>query len=274
VFATLNNWQRGDYAPYVLRSPDRGRSWTNITGNLPDRHDAWTIVQDHVNGDLLFVGTEFALFASVDGGTSWVALGGGMPPAQVRDLAVQKRETDLVLATFGRGFFVLDDYSALREITPATLSEAARLFPLRDAYLFNPLGFAPAGSAGLGPLSGLWAAPNPPFGALLTYHLREALPEDAELILTITDDTGVQIRRIDLDRSPGLRRIAWDLREDAPAGETAGRGGTGRGGAARGGPPQGPLVRPGRYRATLGRREGERITPLGPSQAFQVVAVQ
>ena len=111
VFATLNNWQRGDYKPYVVKSTDRGKTWTNITANLPDKHDTWAIAQDHVNGDLLFVGTEFALFASVDGGKQWVAMKGGMPPAQVRDLAIQRRENDLVLATFGRGFYVLDDYS-------------------------------------------------------------------------------------------------------------------------------------------------------------------
>jgi photosystem II stability/assembly factor-like uncharacterized protein len=278
VFATLNNWQRGDYAPYVVRSGDRGRTWTNITGNLPGKHDTWAIVQDHLNGDLLFVGTEFALFASVDGGTSWAALNGGMPPAQVRDLAVQKRENDLVLATFGRGFYVLDDYSALRGMSPQALSEAARLFPLRDAYLFNPLGVAPAGSAGLGPLAGLWTAPNPPFGAVLTYHVKDALPDGAQLVLTIADDTGRQIRRIELDKGAGLRRVAWDLRGEAPpAGAGRGRGGEGgrgQAGGGRGGPPQGPLVTPGTYRATLGRQEGERVTELGPPQTFRVVAIQ
>jgi photosystem II stability/assembly factor-like uncharacterized protein len=278
VFATLNNWQRGDYAPYVVRSGDRGRTWRNITGNLPEKHDAWAIVQDHLNGDLLFVGTEFALFASVDGGTSWVALKGGMPPAQVRDLAVQKRENDLVLATFGRGFYVLDDYSALREMSPQALSEAARLFPLRDAYLFNPLGVAPAGSAGLGPLAGLWTAPNPPFGAVLTYHVKEALPDGAQLVLTIADATGKQVRRLELDKGAGLRRVAWDLRGEAPPAETGrgrgGAGGRGQAGGGRGGPPQGPLVTPGIYRATLGRQEGERVTQLGPPQTFRVVAIQ
>jgi hypothetical protein len=281
VFATLNNWQRGDYKPYVVKSTDRGKTWTNITADLPDKHDAWAIVQDHVNGNLLFVGTEFELFTSVDGGKRWVQLKGGMPPAQVRDIAVQKRENDLVLATFGRGFYVLDDYSALREISPATLAENVRLFPLRDAYSFNLLGLAPAGSAGLSPLSGLWRAENPPFGAVFTYHVRQELPADAKLVLTISNDAGRPVRRIDLEKAPGLRRAAWNLRADPPAATVAegnapagrgGEGGRGGFGAGRGGN-QGPLVEPGRYRATLGSMVGDLVTPIGAPQVFNVVAI-
>jgi photosystem II stability/assembly factor-like uncharacterized protein len=277
VFATLNNWQRGDYKPYVVKSTDRGKTWTNITGNLPAKHDTWSIIQDHINGNLLFVGTEFGLFVSFDGGQKWTMLRGGMPLTQVRDMTVQKRENDLVLGTFGRGFYILDDYSALREISPAALNEEARLFPLRDAYLFNLLDQAPAGSAGLGLLSGLWSAPNPPFGAVFTYHVGQALPSGQELVLTITDDNGRMIRRLVVNGTPGLRRTAWNLRAEPPAptdqGQGAGRGGRGGGGGGggRGGQPQqGPLVEPGRYRATLGRMSGEVVTPIGAPQGFQV----
>ena len=103
IFASFNNWQRGDYKPYIVKSVDRGRTWTNIT-------------QDFVAPNLLFAGTEFGLYFTVDGGKKWVQLKGGMPPAQVRDLQLQKRESDVVIATFGRGFWILDDYSALREV--------------------------------------------------------------------------------------------------------------------------------------------------------------
>ena len=276
VFVTLNNWQRGDYKPYIVKSADRGRTWTNITGNLPEKHDVWSIIQDHVNGNLLFAGTEFGLFASFDGGRQWVQLKGGLPVIQVRDMTVQKRENDLVLATFGRGFYVLDDYSALRDMTPAALEADAKLFPLRDAYLYTPTGLMPAGSAGIGRLAGNYTVDNPPFGAVFTYSLKQDLPADAKLVLTITDDSGRQFRRMDLDRTAGLRRIAWNLRGDPPAAAPAtGRGGRGGAGAAGAAGPagaggfggrgvqQGPLATPGRYRATLGRLVGETVTPIG-----------
>jgi photosystem II stability/assembly factor-like uncharacterized protein len=278
VFVTLNNWQRGDYKPYVVKSADRGRTWTKITANLPDKHDTWTIAQDHVNRNLLFVGTEFSLFVSLDGGRQWMPLNGGMPRIQIRDMTIHRRENDLVLATFGRGFYILDDYSALRDITPQALAEEARLFPLRDAYLYNPLGLAPAGSAGLSPLSGLWAAPNPPFGAVFTYNVKEAPAGDAALVLTIADDSGRQVRRMDLEKAAGLRRIAWNLRGDPPAVNQAGTGRGGNGGGqagfgGRGGAPQGALVTAGTYRATLGRKSGDTVTPVGPAQTFRVVQV-
>ncbi len=282
VFVALNNWQRGDYKPYVVKSSDRGRTWTNITGNLPDRHDVYAVIQDHVNGDLLFAGTEFGVFFTVDGGRNWVQLKGGMPSIQVRDMAVQRRETDLVLATFGRGFYILDDYSALRELTPQALAEEARLFPLRDAYVYSPTGVAPDGSAAIGPMGGNWIAPNPPFGAVFTLHLKQELPADAKLVLTIADETGKQVRRIELDKTAGLKRVAWPLRADAPAPAAGaagaaqgqrGAGGAAQAGGGRGGRGGAPLVPAGRYTATLGRLVGDKVTAIGSSQSFRVVTI-
>ena len=276
VFATFNNWQRGDYKPYILKSPDRGKTWTNVTGNLPDRHDVWSVIQDHLNGNLLFAGTEFGLFVSVDGGTRWVKMRGGMPVIQVRDMTVQKRENDLVLGTFGRGFYVLDDYSALREITPEALAEEVRLFPLRDAYLYNPVGLAPAGTAGIGSLSGNTTVQNPPPGAVFTYNVAQALPADAELVLTITDDGGRQVRRMEIDKSPGLRRVAWNLRGDPPPQAATPQGGRGAAGGGQGGfggrgGNLGALAAAGRYTATLGKKVGETVTPIGTPQVFRVI---
>ena len=119
MFATLNNYQRGDFKPYVMKSTDRGRTWTSIAGDLPQRSGAWAIVQDHVNGNLLFAGMEFGVWFTVDGGAHWVQLKGGMPTTQARDLAIQTRENDLVVGTFGRGAFILDDYRALRDADAA-----------------------------------------------------------------------------------------------------------------------------------------------------------
>ena len=235
----------------------------------------WTIVQDHVNGNLLFAGTEFGLFVSVDGGSHWAQMKGGMPVIQVRDLTIQKRETDLVMATFGRGFYILDDYSALRDITPQALTEEARLYPLRDAYLFNMVGSAPAGTAGIGSLSGNWTTPNPPFGAVFTYSVKETLPADAKLVVTITDDTGKQIRRMEVDKTAGLRRAAWNLRADPAAAAAGGRGAGGQAFAGFGGRGNaGALVDAGRYTATLGKQVGDKVTPVGQPQTFQVVPLQ
>jgi hypothetical protein len=275
VFVALNNWQRGDYKPYLVKSTDRGRTFTNISGNLPDRHDVWSIIQDHVAGNLLFAGTEFGVFVSLDGGGKWLPLKGGMPPAQARDMAVQKRDTDLVVATFGRGFYVLDDYSPLRALAmPETspMTGAASLYPLRDAYLFSQTGLAPAGTAGNGPMSGNWAAPNPPFGAVLTYSVNEAFATDERLVVTIADDTGRQIRRFDLDKTPGLRRVTWNLRGDPPAAGSAPAAGQGAGGGR--GFQQPPLVAAGRYRATLNRQSGDKLAPIGQPVTFNVVPLE
>jgi hypothetical protein len=316
----------GDYKPYIVKSTDRGRTWTNITGNLGGKNNVWTIAQDHVNGDLLFAGTEFGLYVTVDGGRNWTQLKGGMPTTQVRDLTLHKRESDVVMGTFGRGFFVLDDYSAFREITPQSLNEEARLYPLRHAYNFQPGGVAPAGAAGVLAISGNFSTPNPPVCAWMTYHVKTALPADTKLVLSITDNTGKLIRRCELDKTAGLRRFAWNLVNDpvppdslaiarmvAQAGAaltpemraqadsamrnpnrprtvtacTGGFGGGGFGGGGGGGGGgfnpaqfgaflrggQGTRVPNGLYKASIGKMVGDKVTPIGPTQTFSVMAL-
>jgi photosystem II stability/assembly factor-like uncharacterized protein len=273
VFVALNNWQRGDYKPYLVRSTDRGRTFTNIAGNLPDRHDVWAVIQDHVQANLLFAGTEFGVFTSIDGGQRWVQLRGGMPVAQARDMTVQKRENDLVVATFGRGFYVLDDFTPLRELAAesSALAEDAHLYALRDAYSFSQTGLSPAGTAGIGPMSGNWTAPNPPYGAVFTYSVSAAVPDGETLVLNITDEGGKQIRRLELVKTPGLRRIAWNLRGEtpaAPATNAPAQVGGGRG------QPAAPVAPPGRYRATLARVAGGKVTPIGQPQSFSVLPME
>jgi photosystem II stability/assembly factor-like uncharacterized protein len=287
VFAAFNNYQRGDYKPYLYKSSDRGRTWTSIAGDLPQRSGAWAVAQDFLNSELLFAGMEFGVWFTVDGGAHWTQLRGGIPTTQARDLQIQRRENDLVVGTFGRGAFVLDDYSALRSVTPQALTEEARLFPLRDAYSYNELThFAAAW--------GNDSTPNPPYGAVFTYHVGQAPATDAKFVLTVADDSGKQIRRLDLEKTTGVHRIAWNLRGDPPAqqGGRGGRGGSVRPGTdertsessneeavqdeppvftGRGGAPQGPPAAPGRYRATLGRQVGDAVTPIGEPVTFQVV---
>ena len=273
VFVTLNNWQTGDYKPYIVKSTDRGRTFTNITGNLPAKNDLWSVIQDHVNPNLLFVGAEFGVFFTVDGGQQWTQLKGGLPTTQVRDMQVQKRENDLVLGTFGRSFYILDDYSPLREITSKSLAEEARLYPVKNPWLIQLGGIAQDGSAGLATMGGNFASPNAPVGANLTYSVGQAIPDGTNLVLTITDALGNQVRRMEVDKSLGLRRVLWNMRTDPPAG---GRGAQGRGAGpgGRGGGPGGSIVPSGTYHAQLGKQVGEAVTPIGPMQTFRVLDVE
>ena len=259
VFATFNNWQRGDFRPHVIRSEDRGRTWTSITTNLPERSGAWSIVQDHVDPDLLFVGLEFGVYFTVDGGKQWTQLRGGIPAMQARDLHIQQRETDLVVGTFGRGTFILDDYTALREVSTQVLAEKAWLFSLRPAYLYNERGYVTAAW-------GNETNPNPPFGALLTYYVGQPLDDDAQLVLTVTAESGEHIRRLELDAAPGMHRVAWDLRHEPPPPPPEG--------TRRRGPRRGPLVDTGRYVAALGSLKGDAVMDLALSQTFVVVPLR
>jgi photosystem II stability/assembly factor-like uncharacterized protein len=259
VFATFNDWNRGNFKPYVMKSSDRGRTWTSVTGDLPERSGAWTVLQDPVNPNLLFAGLEFGMYVTLDGGTHWVQMKSGLPTTEVRDINFQQRDGDLVAGSFGRGVFILDDYTALREMAPQTLGEEAHLFPLRDAYQFNELNQV---EASWGDMS----APNPPNGALFTYSLGAAAA-GGQYAINITDSTGKQVRRIALDdkAGPGVHRIAWDLRGELPAGTpTGGGGGFGRGNFA-------PPVAQARYVAHIGKLTGEQFTPIGAPVSFLVL---
>ncbi len=232
----------------MLRSDDRGRTWTSIAGDLPARTLVWAVVQDHVKRDLLFAGTEFGVYATVDGGKHWHKLGGGVPTISFRDIEIQEREDDLVGASFGRSFFVLDDYSPLRLIDETSLAAPALLFPAKKALSYIPL--RPIDSPAKNSLGEtFYLAPNPPFGAVFTYYLKDALKTSAEarreeekkllkdgkpvtfpgwdalrkeeqeqkpeIVLTVADETGQVVRRITAPAGKGLHRVAWDLRYPA-----------------------------------------------------------
>jgi len=299
VFAAVDSHKTGDYRPYLLRSDDRGKTWANIAGDIPDRTIVWSMAQDHVKKDLLFAGTEFGIYATVDGGKHWLKLGGGVPTISFRDIEIQERESDLVGASFGRGFFVLDDYAPLRLVSEEALGREAVLFPVKKAMRYIPL--RPIDSSAKGCLGdAFYTAPNPPFGALFTYYLKDALKSGAEarreeekaldkagkpilfpgwdklrkeegedkpeIILTIADEAGQVVRRIGGPASQGLHRVAWDLRYpavDPTRLEEPPR-------ESWDWAPRGPLVVPGEFTVTLAKRVGGVTTPLGEPQKFVV----
>jgi hypothetical protein len=302
VFAVFNNHKRGDFKAYVLKSMDRGRTWTSISSNLPERHVAWSIQQDPVREDLLFVGTEFGLFFSLNGGQRWIRLKGGAPTIPFRDLEIQARECDLVCATFGRGILILDDYSPLRHINPELLQKPATFFPVKKAWMYvqdAPLGGGGKASHG----DSLFTAPNPPFGAVFTYHLKKGLKtrratrkqqeaehqkegkpvsypswedlrleddEDKPLVyLTVKDRSGQVVRRVSGPAGAGLHRVTWDLRYPRSAPITQGNEDdpwrdSGSGMAAL----------PGTYTVQLSRYVDGEFSTLTEPVSFELVPLQ
>jgi len=243
VYVVLDNHKEGDFNPYIYKSTDLGVSWKSISSNLPKRTLVWRIVQDHVNKNLLFAATEFGVYVSLNAGTAWQKLP-GTPTLPFRDLTIQKRENDLVAASFGRGFYVLDDYSALREMTAENLKRKGKLFAPRTAKWYVPR--SNVGNTG----ADYFFSKNPTFGAVFTYHLsddfstkKEArkkrekelnkkklnvpfpgwdaldLEKDekgAKVLLTIQDPQGNIIKKISAKAKKGSNRIAWDLKHFNP----------------------------------------------------------
>jgi photosystem II stability/assembly factor-like uncharacterized protein len=300
VFAAFDNHKMGDFEPYLLKSTDRGATWTSIAGDLPERGSVYSVAQDHVDPDLLFAGTEFGVYFSPDGGARWIELEGGMPTIAVRDLEIQRRENDLVVGTFGRGFYVLDDYTPLRGLDEAGLGEPAILFAPRRAPMFMKtyaLGYNDKSFMG----DSFFTAPNPPLGAVFTYYLKEGLEtrrerrreaeketfekgepifypswealraedreEDPTAILTVRDETGAVVRRVTGPVGKGFHRVAWDLRYP-PADPTSLEE---QEEEAFSGPPIGPLAVPGTYTVTLAKRVDGALTELAGPASFEIV---
>ncbi|MFI5237498.1 MAG: WD40/YVTN/BNR-like repeat-containing protein, partial [Ignavibacteriales bacterium] len=245
AYAACHNYVGGDYKPYLLKTNDGGKSWSMINGNLPEKGSTYSVAEDHVDQNLLFTGTQFGVYFTINGGEEWIPFQNGMPPACVMDLDIQRRENDLVVSTFGRGVFILDDYTTLRYMSDETLKKEAEIFPVKDALMFvqsNPFGFR--GTAFQG--ASFYSAPNPEVGAVFTYYLKNEIKtlkekrRDAEkenkkkgedikfpdyqtlkqeqeepeayLLFSITDEQGNVVRKIKTESKKGLSRIVWNFR--------------------------------------------------------------
>jgi photosystem II stability/assembly factor-like uncharacterized protein len=248
VYAAFNNHRNGDFKPYLVKSTDKGKTWTSITGDLPEKGSTYCIVEDHKNKDLLFCGTEFGFYFTKNGGKNWTELKGGLPEGIcIRDIAIQKRENDLVIATFGRGFYVIDDYSVLQNIKKEDLDKKANIFPIKDGIVFTES--TPYGHKGKSFQGGsFFTASNPPIGATITYYLKDSYKslkdkrkeaerervkanqnvyypsadsirlEDKEepvyTMLVITDEQNNEVRKLKQGANKGMYRVTWDGRHE------------------------------------------------------------
>ena len=299
VYATFDNHKAGDFKPYMMKSSDRGRTWISVAGDLPERGSVYSLVEDPEKAGLLYCGTEFGIFFSPDDGKRWVQLKGGIPTIAVRDLVIQKREGDLVAATFGRGFFILDDLTPIRRATEELLGREAALMPVKKAWMFipsQPLGLREKAFMG----ASYYTAPNPTFGAIFSYYLKDELKtaqktrqaaekkisakggdvpvpmweallkEDREeapsVILTVTDSSGNVVRRLTGPVKAGFQRVAWDLRY--PASKPVQLKVEEDEESIFSSPTRGPLVLPGTYTVTLEKRVDGQNTKLGDSMTF------
>jgi photosystem II stability/assembly factor-like uncharacterized protein len=303
VYAVFNHHRYGDFKPYFYKSTDQGKTWTALQNNLPERGTVYTVAEDHVNAELLFVGTEFGLFFSNDGGQKWIQLKSGLPTIAVRDLDIQKRENDLVLATFGRGFYILDDYTPLRNLKKEDFSKEAFITAIKDAWQFlpaQPLGLRGKGFQG----ESYFATPNPTVGSVFTYYLKDDIKtlkekrkerekalneknqsvfypsidslrlEEAQpapyLLFTITDESGNTVRRLKAPAKKGLQRITWDFRYDAPDPVNFNEPDPMN---FFSGPDLGAMAFAGNYKVSLSKFEDGLFTELVPAQPFKVVSL-
>ncbi len=303
VYAALDNHKTGDLKPYLFKSADRGRTWTSIVGDLPKKTIVWAITQDHEKADLLFIGAEFGIYFTVDEGKHWVKLEGSVPTISFRDLEIQERESDLVGASFGRSFFILDDYSPLRHASEDALKQEFMFFPVKKALMYverRPLDLK--GKAFLG--DGIYLAPNPPFGAVFTYYLKESLKTSAEtrrkaekkaekagqpikfpgweelrkedneekpsLIISVKDADGQVVRQLTGSTTKGMNRVAWNLRYPTVNPTELER----QQRSPWDEPPEGALVIPGTFMVSIAKRVDGVLTQLGEPQTFIVESLE
>jgi len=301
AYAACQALNNGDYKPYLLKTTDGGKTWSSLNANLPEKGCTYTLAEDHVKADLLFAGTQFGLYFTVDGGKEWIKFSNGLPTTTFMDIEIQRRENDLVASTFGRGVYILDDYSPLRSLTKETIQKPAVIFPPKDALMYveaAPFGFRGIGFQG----AGFFAAPNPDYGAVFTYFIKdevktlkqkrreaekekqkkgeeveyppyevlrkESEAQDPYLLFTITDEPGNVVRKIKTGITKGVNRLTWDMRylpfkpvSFTPFDDTY----------AWNEPDRGYMVVPGTYKISLQQFANDTLKMLAGPVAFNCV---
>ena len=288
VYAALDNHKNGDYNPYIIKSNDKGRTWSLMNGDLPSKLLIWRLVQDHVKKDLLFAATEFGVYFTSNGGKNWVELEGGMPTIPIRDITIQRRENDLVAGSFGRGIFILDDITPLRNFNKSMMSNPATLFPIKTAHWYRQ--HSRVGSQG----DAEWIGKNPPFGANFTYYMADKIKSKRDIrksnekkgdakfpgwdvleqenredgpsvVLIIKDSNGDVVNTVQGTNKKGFNRVNWQLNYPNKIGERLKTPGGRRG--FRGG---GVMVTPGTYTVTLVKRVNGVNIVLQEPESFSV----
>jgi hypothetical protein len=294
LYVSFNNLKRADFKPYLFKSTDLGKTWSSLSANLPENGMVHSIQQDPVKKEMLFLGTEFGFWVSFTGGEKWIQMKTGLPTIAIYDIAIQERENDLVLASFGRGFFILDDYTPLRNFAPADLDKAALIYPVKEGIMFSQTD----GKYGQG--HSYFSAPNPAYGVTFTWYVKDELKtlkqirkeaqgkarkdgtappyptyadlrlEEEEqapfLLFTIKDAAGKVVKVIKTGQSTGLSRTTWDYDLEIPGipnlrGTQANPMGTA---------PAPATALPGKYTVELARNVGGVITQLAGPEPFSI----
>ncbi|MEP7164321.1 MAG: hypothetical protein ABI741_06490 [Ferruginibacter sp.] len=300
AYVAFENFNAGNYKPYLFKTIDGGKTWTSLNNNLPVKGSTYAVAEDHVDPNLLFVGTQFGVFFSNNGGKEWIQLRAGIPPAAITDIEIQQKENDLVVCTFGRGIYILDDYAPLRSLNKETLQKPAAILPVKDALMFiesRPLGNRGKGFQG----ESYFTSPNPEVGAVITYYIKEefktlaqkrreaekekqkrgedfdmpvidslrkeTLQPDAYLVFTITDNENNVVRKIRKNISKGINRLVWNFRYPSTEPVSVSESSVGSNES------NGYMVVPGSYKVSLTKFEDGRFTELVPPQSFKCIAL-